>query len=288
MNHKELEMIRRLLIILLIAFPLLSAADKTTETMLEILREIGGLQEQIKGFQKSLEGKLADQSQINADQLRAAAEQFAKSMAAFSDSVQKGLQRQQDQQTKIVDAIAAAGTQLQAISDQSNTTRQAVNDLSAVVSRLTTQMNDLTALVKSMQPAKTGPPAAADQPPISATDLFANAEGDRLGGKLDLSLAEYSDYVSKFPDSPQASDAQYYIGSIHYSKQEWEEAVQAFDMLLQKYPDSRRTPESLYYKADSLAKLGRSQGANSTLKELRKRFPDSPLANQGLTVKVPK
>lgn len=117
---------RRLLIILLIASPLLFAADKTTETMLEVLREIGGLQEQIKGLQKSLEGKLSDQSQTNADQLRAAAEQFAKSMAAFSGSVQKSLQHQQDQQTKILDATAAAGSQLQAISDQQNTTRQAV------------------------------------------------------------------------------------------------------------------------------------------------------------------
>jgi TolA-binding protein len=137
-------------------------------------------------------------------------------------------------------------------------------------------MNDLTVLVKS------------GQPPISATDLLSNAESDRLGGKLDLSLAEYRDYVSKFADSPQASDAQYYIGSIHYSKQEWEDAVKAFDMLLQNYPDSRRTPESLYYKADSLAELGRSQDANNILTDLRKRFPDSPLAKQGLTVKPQK
>ena len=279
---------RRLLIILLIASPLLFAADKTTETMLEVLREIGGLQEQIKGLQKSLEGKLSDQSQTNADQLRAAAEQFAKSMAAFSGSVQKSLQHQQDQQTKILDATAAAGSQLQAISDQQNTTRQAVNDLSAVVSRLTTQMNDLTAIVKSLQVAKPDASSAAEQPPISATDLFANAEGDRLGGKLDLSLEEYSDYVSKFGDSPQASDAQHYIGSIHYSKEEWEDAVKAFDTVLQNYPDSRRTPESLYYKADSLARLGRSQDANNTLKDLRKRFPDSPLAKLGLTVQPPK
>jgi hypothetical protein len=103
--------------------------------MLEILREIGGLQEQIKGFQNWLEGKPAESK---SDQRRPAAggrEQFANSMAAFSDTVQNGLQRRQDQHTKIVDAIAAAGTRLQAISDQSNTTRQAVNDLSAVVSR---------------------------------------------------------------------------------------------------------------------------------------------------------
>ncbi len=96
-----------------------------------------------------------------------------------------------------------------------------------------------------------------------------------------LALQEYSDYVSKFGDTPQASDAQYYVGSIHYSDQEWGDAVKAFDTLLQKYPDSKRTPETLYYKADSLARLGRWQEANSALKELRLRFPDSPLSQTG-------
>jgi TolA-binding protein len=93
--------------------------------------------------------------------------------------------------------------------------------------------------------------------------------------------------VAKFGNTGQASVAQYYIGSIHYSNQEWDEAVKAFNMLLQTYPDSKRAPESLYYKADSLARLGRSTEATDALKDLRQRFPDSPLAKQGLTVKPP-
>jgi TolA-binding protein len=166
--------------------------------------------------------------------------------------------------------------------------RQALNDLTAAMSRVTTQINDLTTAVKSAQPAKTDTSGATAQPEISATDLLANAEGDRLGGKLDLALQEYNDYVTKFGNTPQASDAQYYIGSIHYSNQEWDETVKAFTTLLATYPDSKRTPESLYYKADSLAKLGRWPEANDTLKDLHTRFPDNPLSKQGLTVKPPR
>lgn len=280
-------MVRRLLIFVLIASPALYGADKTTETMLEVVRDIAGLEEQIKAMQKSLEGKLADLSQSGADRASASAEQAGKSMAALSDSMQKSLRGQQDQQTRTLDAVAAVGSQVQAISDQLGTMRQAMSDLTAAMSRLSTQVSDLTAAVKSVQSAKPDAGAATAQPQISATDLFANAESDRLGGKLDLALQEYTDYAAKFGDTAQAADAQYYIGSIHYSDQEWADAVKAFDTLLQAHPDSNRTPEALYYKADSLARQGRWPEATDALKDMRKRFPNSPLAKQGLTVKPP-
>ena len=281
-------MLRRLLLLALIASPALYAADKTTETMLEVLRDVGGLQEQIKALQKSLDGKFADLGQAGAEQARLAAEQTNKAMAALSDSFHKSLQSQEDQQTKTLEAVAAVGSQVQAVSDQLSTMRQAVNDLTAAMSRVTTQINDLATAVKSAQAAKPDLSGNVAPPEVSATDLLANAEGDRLGGKLDLALQEYGDYVAKFGITPQAADAQYYIGSIHYSNQEWDEAVKAFDVSLEAYPGSKRTPESLYYKADSLARLGRWPEANDTLKDLSKRFRDNLLAKRPLTVKPPR
>jgi TolA-binding protein len=280
-------MVRRICLFVLLASPALLAADKTTETLLEVLRDVGGLQEQIKALEKSLDARLADLNQSGAQQVGAAAEQAGKSMAALGDSLRKSLQSQQDQQIKSLEAVAAMGSQVQAVSDQLSTMRQALNDLTAAMSRLSTQVNDLTTAVKSVQAAKPDIPGVTPTPEISATDLFANAEADRLGGKLELALQEYSDYVAKFGSTGQAPDAQYYIGSIHYSNQQWDDAVKSFDVLLQTYPDSKRVPESLYYKADSLASLGRLPEANDTLKDLRKRFPDNRLAKQGLTVKPP-
>ncbi|HEX3746606.1 MAG TPA: tetratricopeptide repeat protein [Bryobacteraceae bacterium] len=277
-------MLRRFLVLAFLASPALYGADKTAETMLEVLRDLDGMQQQMKAMQASLESKLAGLAQSGAEQTHAAADQAAKSLSALGDHLQNSLQTQQNQQSKTLDAVAAMGTQIQAISDQLSTVRQAIGDLNASVSRISTQLQDLQTSLKSNPPSTSGPA----QPELSATDLFANAEGDRLGGKLPLALQEYTDYVSKFGDTPQASDAQYYVGSIHYSSQEWGDAVKAFDTLLQKYPDSKRTPETLYYKADSLARLGRWQEANDALKDLRRRFPDSPLAQQALTVTPPK
>jgi TolA-binding protein len=287
MIRRNSKMLRRLLALALFACPTLYCADKTTDAVLEVLRDLDGMQQQMKAMQASLEAKLAGLTQAGADQARAAAEQASKTMADLTSNVQKSLQGQQDEQTKTLDTMAALGSQIQAVADQLSTTRQAVSDLTAAVNRISTQLTDLTNIVKSTQAAASAT-GGTPQPTISATDLIASAEGDRLGGNLQLSLQEYTDYVSKFPNSPQASDAQYYIGSIHYSNQEWDDAVQAFDTLIKNYPDSKRMPETLFYKADSLANLGRWPEANETLKDLRKRFPDNALAQQKLTVQPPK
>ena len=280
-------MIRRLLTYVLIAAPALSGADKTPDKTLELLREVGGLQEQIKALEKSLEGKLAELGQANAEQARSAAEQAGKTIAALGDRLQKSLRDQQDQQIKTLAAVAGLGSQVQGVSSDVGTLREAMNDLTAAMTKLSTQVSDLSTAVKSAQAPKTDTPGEAARPEISATDLFGNAEGDRMGGKLDLALQEYTDYAAKFASTGQAPEALYYIGSIHYSNKEWDDAVKAFDVLLQTYPDSKKAPEALYYRADSLARLGRWSEANQNLTELRRRFPKHPMARQSLTIKPP-
>src|ERR1035441_10239677 len=108
------------------------------------------------------------------------------------------------------------------------------------MARLSTQVNDLSAALKSAQ-------TVTARPEIPAADLFNRADGDRMGGKLDLALQEYSEFVARFGTDGQASDAQYYIGSIHYSDQDWDDAVKSFDVLLKTYLDIKRAPEALYY-----------------------------------------
>ena len=279
-------MIRRLLPVALIAASTLFGADKTADKMLDLLRDVGGLQEQIKALQKSLEDKLAAASQKDAEQARAAAEQAGKAMAVLGDRLQKGLQDLQDQQTKTLATVAGVGAQVQGVSSDLSTMREALDDLTKSVTTLTTQVADLGNAVKALQAPKVDPAAAA-QPEISATDLLANAEGDYHGGKLDLAMKEYTDYVAKFGSTAQAPDAQYYIGLIHYSNEEWDDSAKAFDVLLQNYPDSRRVPEALYYKGYCLGKLNRWTEANDTLKDLRRRFATSDVARKSLSIKPP-
>jgi len=64
-------------------------------------------------------------------------------------------------------------------------------------------------------PGGTGVAPANDAPTISATDLYNNANRDRTGGKMDLALQEYSDYLRWYGNTDLSPNAQYYIASIH-------------------------------------------------------------------------
>ena len=275
-------MLRRILLTLLLAVPALPAADKGADKTLELLREVGGLQDQMKNLQKELEAKLAELSQAAADQSRITSEQTARSVGALADRVQKSLQEQQDQQAKTLAGVAGLNSQLQDLSEQIGNMKQAMTDLTSDVIRLSAKMTDLTTLVKTQGSA------APAQVEVSADDLWNDAETDRHGGKFDAAQKEYSEIVHRFPDSPHAADAQYYIGWLHYSNKEWDDAVKAFDLVLQNYSDSTRVPFALYYKADSLAHSGHAPEAEDVLRELRKKFPNHQLAKQSLSTKAAK
>src|SRR5581483_3958765 len=117
-------MIRRLSTLLLFAVTAIPAADKTADKSLEILRELGGLQDQLKDLQKSLDAKLAALGQSNAEQARSAADQAVKATTALGDRLGKGMQDQQDQQQKTLAAVAGISSQLQGVVSEIGTMRE--------------------------------------------------------------------------------------------------------------------------------------------------------------------
>jgi len=119
----------------------------------------------------------------------------------------------------------------------------------------------------------------APKPP-SAEDLLKSAESDRLGGKFDLALQEYADYVKQYGDTPMADTAQFQVGMLHYATKDMESAVKDFDALAEKYPRSKKLPDALFYKSKSLEALDRAADARAACQELRKRFPANDFAKQ--------
>jgi tol-pal system protein YbgF len=130
------------------------------------------------------------------------------------------------------------------------------------------------------QTAVGGTAAPAETPTISATDLYANAMRDRSGGKLDLALQEFSDYLKWYGNTELAPNAQFYIATIHSSQGDYDNAVQEFDMVLEKYPDNNKTSDALYNKGLVLTKMGRRTDGAQEYRELIKRFPTNELSKR--------
>jgi tol-pal system protein YbgF len=100
------------------------------------------------------------------------------------------------------------------------------------------------------------------------------------GGKLDLALQEFSDYLKWYGSTDLAPNAQFYIASIHSSQGDYEQAVAEFDKVLEKYPDNNKTPDALYNKGLALTKMGRRTDGAQEYLELIQRFPSNDLAKR--------
>jgi len=105
-------------------------------------------------------------------------------------------------------------------------------------------------------------------------------EGTRLieDGKLDLALSSFRDFLKANPDHVYADRAQFQIADAHFRNKDYGLVVVATNLLESKYPYSFKIPEALFKRALSLAGLGQAEPARTALKDLMKRFPESPAA----------
>jgi TolA-binding protein len=145
---------------------------------------------------------------------------------------------------------------------------------------LQTQITDLRNAIQFMQSPPLPPGEGAAAPTASAETLFNNARRDQSGGKMDLALAQYEDYLRLFGNTDLAPTAQYNIGDIYYGKADYSSALKAFDLVLEKYPENEKTADAMYMKGMSLAKAGQETAAVQELRALLKKYPNSPLASK--------
>lgn len=244
-------------------------AQKPSREIQELQRDVAQLQDMVKTMQQALEARLTAMS-TQIDTVGGAVAQVNANAGALQKAI---AQVAQDQERKVVPAISEQGTRLDQFGATLTTMQQAVADLTSAVNRLQTQIVDVGNAVKVMQS-----PAAPPRPP--AADLLKSAEADKLGGKYDLAVQGYVDYLKYYSDTPEADSALFELGMTHYAMKDFESAIRDYDALASKYPDSKKLPEALFYKAKSLQAMNRAADYRAACQDLRKRYPTSDFVRQ--------
>jgi TolA-binding protein len=278
-------MFRRLCALILVGSPaLMWGASKET---MELQRDVALLQDQVKQLQQAQDRQLSALTELVRQALDAANRAntgIAVMQSGFQDSVKS-------QRNEVVAPVVGLSTRMDSLSSDFRTVQQAVGDLAGSVQKLQAQLTDIGNAVKVMQAPAAPPPGAgattaggaSDAPPLPATDLYNNARRDHTGGKLDLALQEYSDYLKYYGNTDLAPNAQFFIGTIHFSQGTYDQALNDFDTVTEKYPDNSKTAEALYEKGLTLLKMSRRTDAYAEFKETIQRFPQSNVAPQACT-----
>ena len=273
--------------ILLVAFaPFTFGASKE---IVELQRDVAMLQDQVRNVQKSLDEKVSAMQtlvQQTLDSVNKTNTALAVMENRFGDAIKQ-------QQQQVSGPVLSVTQKLDQMSEDFRAVRESVLDMNTRMGKLDAKMADLQNLINTMkappppppgstsptgslgapEATQTGPPAG-----MSAETAYTNAYRDYLGGKYDLAMQEFNDYLKYFSNTQFASNVQFYIGDIYYKRQDYTNALQAFDNVLERFPDGNKTPDAHYMKGMALMQLDRRDSAAREFRDVYTSYPDTDLA----------
>ncbi len=134
-----------------------------------------------------------------------------------------------------------------------------------------------TGLPVSPVPGPVSPVAV--NPGVSPQRLYDTAYTDYTTGQWALSIQGFEQFISTFPRSDLADDAQFYIGQNYYADGLFREAADAYEQVVVRYPGGNAVAEALYKRGLALERLDQIDLARETFQTIVREHPDDNMAN---------
>ena len=241
-----------------------------SKEMIELQRDVSLLQDKVDAMQRDLDTKLGALSAM----IQATQDSSAKTNSDIRDTLTNGVGRQ-------LAPITGLNTKVDTMSDEVRALKDALTDLSSRLERMDAKMTDLKNQMQIIQnpPAAPGAagtpttPAGGPPPGMSADKSYTDAVRDLQSGNIDLATQEFQQYLTYFPNTEYAVNAQYYLGQIAYDKGDYAGAVTAFDTVLERYPQNPKTATARLMKGMALLRSGQRNKAVQEFHALIQSFP---------------
>jgi tol-pal system protein YbgF len=246
-----------------------AAANKEHQ---QIMAELRMLQEQQSQLLRGIEG-LNEQLRLITTKID---DQTGTTRKAFAD------------QKLLIDGVA----------ETSRILREKADDTNVRLSTMTQELQSLRQTVASMPPPApvapvipgdpgavdpTAPPTTpalpANPPPnVSPTQMFERVSADYAAGQYDLAIEGFQAFIRSFPTSPQADDAQLYIGNSYQYEGKFKEALQAYQKVITDYPQADTVPNAWFKTGQTYENLQQLDLARKAYDTVIKQFPAVPEA----------
>jgi TolA-binding protein len=265
----------------LLLFPRQLPAQSEKVMIQELQRDVAQLQNQIRQSKEAQDQKNAELEAL----LKQSLDSNAKLAASLSSLQQSLTSSMADQQGKLVQPVNAVGIKVDQLSQSLSsletnmdamTRRMASQDgkLTEILNNLKTLSNPPAAPPPSSVPGGGGTASTGSTVGASADVAFQNAYRDFMSGLNQLAMDEFRNFIAQFPTSPEnAPKAAYYIGVLYDRDQDYENAVKAYDAVLERYPENPTTRDALYGKAVALMKLDHKVESTKEFRAFLAKYP---------------
>ncbi|MBS1831779.1 MAG: tol-pal system protein YbgF [Acidobacteria bacterium] len=266
------------------------AAQNQKDMIIQMQRDMGLLQEQVRTMQRTQDEKFAGIT----ENLRTTLDVVNRLTATLAVT-QKDLNDKLGEITRNVSSpMTSMGGKVDSMADQFQGLSNSVADLNSRIGKLDARVAELQKMLQVIQAPPTAPPAgdggsgsaAASVNPggagnptslASAQKIFDDANRDMLAGSFDLALQGFQDYLKNYGNTQQAADAQFYIGEVYFRRDDFDSAVKEYTKVMDSYPDSSRVADAHFKKGMALVKLGRRTDAKKEFQTVVDKFPGNPL-----------
>jgi tol-pal system protein YbgF len=257
----------------------------------------------------SVDAQNREHLQMNAD-LRILQEQVNRLQVtanALGDAIRAINKRLDDQSAASQKTFADLQALINTLATTVNTVREKVDDntvrvqelkqelpaLRSGLSMVAEQLNTLVGLLQppvnpsvsgGATPSGSTPPAAGGplggvKVPDSPNALFEAARVDYMSNHLDNAIDGFTEFLQKFPDAPNAPDAQFQIGMSYYYQRKFKEAQTAYAKVISTYPNAGEVVQDAYYQQGlCLIELNQRTEARRVFQEIVQKFPGSTKA----------
>jgi tol-pal system protein YbgF len=245
----------------------LAPAYGASKEIVELQTQVSQLQQQITQMKQSFDERMGVMTNLLEHNTDAA----NKVTAAIND-LQTSINKQQQDRGAQVDQISG---QIQALNDT-------MDELKVRLAKLSKQFEDMQAAQQSMAAQQsqvqqqTQAIAQAPAPDV----LYNEALRDYSGGKNDLAVQGFNDYIKFYPNTDLAGNAYFYLAEIQFKAADYKKAVANYDLVLQNFPSGNKAATAQLKKGYALLELGKQDEGTQELKHVIQRYPRSNEAIQ--------
>ena len=167
----------------------------------------------------------------------------------------------------------------------SSTTDTAESIASAADSSMTnSRLVDSNENVRAGGPNSLKSPAVSErrtlQPAVlSEQQLYQMAYDSVINSNFERSIAEFDQYMNVYPTGRFVTNAHYWKGQAYLYLDRYAEAKDSYEIILNRYEDSAKLADAMYGLGLAYQGLGNITQAKQLLNEIKRRFPNTGVAN---------
>jgi TolA-binding protein len=263
--------------------PALAASSKDT---LELQRELSQMEQEAKDLVAALDAKIASVQTLDRQTLDQTNKNGA-SLSVINTGMSQSSQSETTRWNDLSEKLTGLTVKLDSLTTGLSDLRSSFESLLVVVNKQQQTLSDLMNLTRLNQTPVAAPPepdSATARPtsrPPTGEELFGNGTLDVNGGKPELALSEFGEFLRLYPDDPLSGKAHFQIAEIYYGQQSLDHAIEEYDAAIRLAPrDTTVAPDAYLRKGMALQKAKKRQEAIASFQAVIEKFPRSPQAER--------